>query len=86
MQLESTSYLIRDAAPLEAVMGGNNAGGHRPIDSTFEYEPARQSVAAAAMDFDRYRTEKDRTFYPSETVSFFCRHLAGAVEVTDPGE
>jgi hypothetical protein len=85
MQLEGTSYLIRDVAPLDAVMD-SNAGSHRHIDSNFEYEPARQSVAAAAMDLGRYRTEKDRTFYPSETVSFFCRHLSGSIEVTDPGE
>ncbi len=85
MQLEGTSHLIRDTADPDAVMGGS-PGAHRSMASTFEFEPARQSVAAAALDMTRYRSDKDKSFYPSETVSFFCRHLSAAVEVTDPGE
>lgn len=37
------------------------------------------------VELDVYLKTKGSSFYPSETVSLFCRHLAAAVEVTDSG-
>lgn len=37
------------------------------------------------VELDVYLKTKGSSFYPSETVSLFCRHLAAAVEVTDTG-
>jgi hypothetical protein len=84
----SATSPLRD---LKALSPASPAGDHlshsrsegKPQGEGRNRPPGANSSVPVEMDV--YLKTKGSSFYPSETVSLFCRHLAAAVEVTDNG-